>query len=88
MTPPQTTIVSGPGKRLALGGARFSFTSSEAGSTFECKIDGRKPTACKPPRGYSGLGAGKHTFEVWATDGAGNKPAAAARKSFRVPRPT
>jgi hypothetical protein len=82
---PQTAIISGPGKRLADGSARFAFRSSEQGSTFECKLDGKRTAHCKSPRVLKGLKPGRHTFRVWATDAAGNKDATPAKRSFRVP---
>jgi hypothetical protein len=82
---PQTTIAKGPGKQLDQGIAKFSFKSSEAGSTFQCKLDGRKPARCKSPKRYTGLRPGRHTFKVWATDRAGNKDQTPAKRGFRVP---
>jgi hypothetical protein len=76
----------GPGKKLANGKAKFSFTSSEAGSSFECKLDGKKTTRCRSPKTYSGLKPGHHTLSIWATDAAGNKDQSPAKRSFRVPR--
>ena len=84
-TPPQTKITKGPGKRLAKGRAKFSFASTEAGSTFRCKLDRGKVAACRSPRRYAGLDPGHHLFKVWATDGAGNKDQTPARRRFWVP---
>ena len=83
--PPQTKIAKGPGKALAKGKARFAFGSSEAGSTFLCKLDRRKPKSCRSPKTYSGLKPGKHVFRVWATDAAGNKDPTPAKRAFRIP---
>jgi hypothetical protein len=69
---PDTTITSGPPSSTASNGADFSFTSSEAGSFFECQLDGGGFTSCPSPRSYSGLADSAHTFEVRATDPAGN----------------
>jgi hypothetical protein len=82
---PETTIVKGPGAKLAKGKAKFGFSSSEAGSRFECKLDGRKVAACKSPKRYAGLEPGRHAFKAWATDAAGNKDPTPAKRSFRVP---
>lgn len=87
-TKPKATIKTGPGKKLAQGKARFTFKSSEAGSSFQCKLDAKKVTRCKSPRTYSGLEPGRHTFKVWAIDAAGNKAATPAKRRFRVPDPT
>jgi streptogramin lyase len=83
--PPQTTIAKGPGSKLAQGRARFSFRSSEPGSTFACKLDKRKPRPCRSPRAYTDLKPGRHLFKVWAIDKAGNKDPTPAKKRFRVP---
>jgi hypothetical protein len=84
-TPPQTKITKGPGKKLAQGKAKFSFTSSEPGSTFTCKLDKKKAARCRSPKTYSGLKPGRQTLSVWATDAAGNKDPTPAKRSFRVP---
>lgn len=85
VTPPETKILSGPGKKVAHGKAKFAFRSSEAGSHFECKLDKRKTRACTSPKRYTGLKPGRHVFKVWATDAAGNKDPAPAKRRFRVP---
>jgi len=84
-TTPATMIAKGPGKDLAAGKAKFSFRSSEAGSTFVCKLDKRKARPCKSPKTYTGLKPGRHLFRAWAVDKAGNKDPTPAKKRFRVP---
>src|SRR5262249_5620181 len=82
-TAPKATISNGPGKKLGQGIAKFSFKADEKGSTFRCKLDSKKKTKCTSPKTYRGLKPGKHSFKLWAIDGAGNesKP---AKRSFRV----
>lgn len=82
---PQTTIVKGPGAKLGKGKAKFSFKSSQNGSRFECKLDGRKAAKCKSPKRYTGLKPGKHVFKVWAISAGGKDPTPAKRR-FKVPR--
>lgn len=84
-TPPQTKIKSGPGKDLSQGKAKFVLSSSEPGSSFACKLDKKKAVPCRSPKSYSGLKPGHHTFQVWATDAAGNKDPTPAKRRFRVP---
>jgi large repetitive protein len=76
---PTTTITVGPPGNSGTGAASFSFVSSEAGSTFQCQLDGGAWTPCVSPQDYSGLGDGSHTFEVRATDPAGNVGAPASQ---------
>jgi hypothetical protein len=83
--PPQTTVVKGPGGKLGQGVARFSFKSSEAGSTFQCRLDSKKTAKCRSPKTYRKLKSGRHAFKVWATDRAGNKDPTPAKRGFRVP---
>lgn len=84
-TPPTTTITKGPGNKLAQAKAKFAFRANEPNSTFTCKLDKQKPKPCVSPKTYKGLKPGRHTFKVWATDAAGNKAMAPAKRTFKVP---
>ena len=81
---PDTTISAGPSGSMSLSTAEFSFSSSEAGSSFACSIDGGAYGACVSPKAYSGLAVGSHTFSVRATDAAGNTDATPASRSWTV----
>jgi CSLREA domain-containing protein len=83
-TPPQTTITKGPPRRTHKRAAKFKFTSSEAGSTFQCKLDRRPFKPCRSPKKYKGLKPGKHVFKVRATDAAGNTDPTPAVRKFTV----
>jgi hypothetical protein len=83
-TPPNTTIKSGPSGTITSTGANFSFTSSESGSSFQCKLDSDSWAGCTSPKGYSSLALGGHTFSVKATDGAGNTDASPATRSWTI----
>ncbi len=88
-TAPQTTIDSGPSGTIATGSASFSFSSTEAGSSFECKLDGPGAVtgsfgSCTSPKSYSNLADGVYTFSVRATDAANNTDATPATRSFTV----
>ena len=83
-TPPQTTIVSGPKKKTTKTKVVFEFSSSEAGSAFECAIDKNGFAACASPLKTKKLKPGKHTFSVRGTDAAGNADATPATQSFKV----
>lgn len=80
-TAPQTTIVK---KKIKGRTAKFRFISSEAGSTFQCKLDKKKFKPCPSPKKYKRLKPGKHVFEVRATDAAGNRDKTPATRRFRV----
>jgi Ca2+-binding RTX toxin-like protein len=80
---PETTITSVAVKR-AKHKATFGFASSEAGSTFLCKIDSGAFASCSSPKTYRHLTTGKHRFQVEAIDAAGNVDATPATKSFRI----
>lgn len=71
-TPPQTTISSYPPNPTASTSADFDFSSSEPGSTFECKLDRAPFSACTGPVSLAGLTRGKHSFRVRAADPVGN----------------
>jgi len=84
LTPPETTITSGPADPTSSTNASFQFSSSETGSTFECSLDGSAYEACASPKSYTGLAAGPHTFRVRATDAAGNVDASPPSASWRI----
>jgi Bacterial Ig-like domain/Chitobiase/beta-hexosaminidase C-terminal domain len=74
---PNTTIDSSP-PDPSTADVSFDFSSSEGGSSFECSLDSAAFTPCSSPQGYTGLATGTHTFEVQATDAAGNTDATPA----------
>jgi hypothetical protein len=81
---PETTISAGPANPTSSTAASFSFASTEPGSTFECRLDGAAFAACTSPQGYSSLSEGSHTFQVRATDPAGNVDPTAASYTWVV----
>ena len=83
-TAPETAIVSGPGTNSNSPAASFTFTSSEAASTFLCSLDSAGLTPCTPPKTYAGLGDGLHTFRVQAVDAAGNADATPASYAWTI----
>jgi hypothetical protein len=87
-TPPDTTITSGPSGSVTSTTATFQFTSTEAGSTFECRLDAGAFAACTSPKSYSALVLGTHAFEVRATDGAGNVDGTPATHTWTVVSPS
>ena len=84
ITPPDTTIDSGPAQgSVTSGSVAFGFSSTEPGSTFECSLDSTPFGGCASPASYS-LSSGPHTFEVRATDSDGNTDPSAASRSWTV----
>jgi len=74
---PITTIASSPLSPTNDTTATFGFFGSEPAS-FACRLDGGSFGSCASPQGYSGLAEGSHTFDVRATDAAGNTGPAAS----------
>ena len=75
-TAPETTINTKPAALTNITNASFGFNGSDpAGSgvaSFECRRDGGAWASCPPPKEYTGLVEGNHSFEVKAIDLAGN----------------
>jgi excalibur calcium-binding domain-containing protein len=85
VTPPNTMITAHPSGSTTSAGALFSFTSTEAGSTFTCTLDG-VGAVCTSPKTYSRLAVGSHTFTVAARDTAGNTDPTPASFSWAIGR--
>jgi len=83
-TPPETTIDSGPSGTISVADATFAFSSDETNSTFECSLDGAAYSTCTSPRSYAKLSNGSHTFDVRATDGAGNTDATPDKRNLSI----
>ncbi len=83
-SPPQTSIDSGPSGTVGSTSATFTFSSDEAGSSFECRLDAGSWESCTSPNTSSGLGTGAHTFAVRATDAAGNTDATPASRTWTI----
>ena len=81
---PDTSITSGPSGATNSSSASFSFTSSEVGSSFECRLDSGAWAACSSPKPLTGLSDGSHAFSVRATDAAGNTDASEATRTWTV----
>ena len=97
-TPPDTSITSrvdGNGAAVASGGSTvsgsiaftFDGTDNVEVAGFKCSLDGTAYAPCVSPVGYSALAVGSHTFQVLATDVAGNEDTSPATFTWGVITP-
>jgi len=82
---PETTITKSPKQKTSSRIAKFRFESSEADSSFECKVDKQDYRPCNTPF-LKGVGPGRHKFRVRATDAAGNADSTPAIETWKVRR--
>ncbi|HEX6116088.1 MAG TPA: hypothetical protein VFY99_03240, partial [Solirubrobacterales bacterium] len=86
-TAPDTAIGSGPAGTVATNDVTFTYAGVPVAdaASFECRLDSGDFAAC-PASGaeFADLPDGAHTFEVRATDAAGNTDATPAAASFSV----
>ena len=87
-TPPETSLTTAPSGDTESTDASFEFTSTEAGSSFACSLDGAAYGGCTSPATYSSLAVGPHTFDVIATDAAGNPDPTPAHAAWTIVPPT
>jgi Ca2+-binding RTX toxin-like protein len=87
--PPRTRITAHPPKLIETRRAKrrvvFRFASSEPGSRFRCKLDGKPFRPCASPRAYL-VRPGSHTLRIVAIDSAGNIDPTPVLFRFRVRR--
>ena len=88
---PPDTSVSGPEGVVTSSTVELSFSSTEARSTFECRLDGGAWGPCSAAglaasgsRSYADLSEGPHLFEVRASDDAGNQDVSPAARELVV----
>lgn len=84
--PPQTGAIKGPTQVRKGASARFTFTSSVSGSTFQCKLDSAAFKSCKSPYALATtkLAKGKHTLKVRAVQPTGNPDRTPSKATFGV----
>ena len=82
-TAPQTSIDAGPVGLTRNATPTYEF-SSEQGASFQCRVDAGSFAACTSPHTTATLADGAHTFEVRATDAAGNTDDTPASRSITV----
>lgn len=81
-TAPDTVFTSKPHKSVTKRRVTFKFVSTEAGSTFMCKLDRHAWRACTSPKRFR-VTIGRHRVQVRATDAAANTDPTPARYRFR-----
>src|SRR6185503_6124217 len=90
-TAPDTTIDSGPSGTVNSDSATFTFSSGESVS-YICFMDDEEIEDCGSPQTFNNLINGSHTFQVTATDTAGNNDPTPAIQTWTVdadiPTPT
>jgi len=85
---PTVTMSSGPanGSTSSERSASFNFAANESGASFSCQLDGGGFEGCGSPFTASSLTDAAHTFQVKATDRAGN-PGPTASRTWTVDGP-
>src|SRR5262249_24856071 len=82
-TPPDTSIGDGPPGPLSGHTATFTFAGGD-GTTFECRVDSAAYVPCASPYTTAALADGTHTFNLRATDAAGNTDTTPAEWDFTL----
>lgn len=83
LTPPETTILTGPPATTHARSATFTF-SADKPSAFACSLDGASWEPCRSGMTLSSLAFGSHTFRVLATDVDGTREREPASRSWTV----
>jgi large repetitive protein len=74
--PPPPPTIQGPPNPTNSTSASFTFSDSEAGVTFACRLDASGFPPCPNPSSYAGpLADGEHTLRARAVDAASNSSA-------------
>ena len=84
---PNTSIVIKPTDPSPDNSPSFTYSSTEANSTFKCKLDAEPSFTSCPAAGkdYAGpLSDAQHTFSVKATDPVGNEDQSAATSTWTI----
>lgn len=83
---PRTRITFAPAAKTRSRSPVFRFTDStgQAGTRFECKLDRKPWKACSSPLRLKRLSRGKHVLEVKGVNGAGSPEPAPVKRAFKV----
>jgi len=80
--PPKTKIKKAPDEKITKSKVKITFGANEPGSKFKCKLDKGKFKACHSPF-KAKVDPGKHKFQVFAIDDAGNADPTPAKVKFK-----
>ena len=83
---PNTKVTKKPKKRSPSRKARIKFTSTVAGSTFTCAVDGKAAKPCTSPY-KKRFKVGKHTVVITATSPVGIVDPTPTTVKFKVTKP-
>jgi hypothetical protein len=83
-TAPDTLLGLHPHKKTTNRRATFTFSSTELAGSFLCSVDGKPYKPCNSPFTSAKLKRGKHRFQVFARDSAGNQDPSAATFFWKV----
>jgi hypothetical protein len=83
---PDTQVTKKPKKRSAARKAKIKFSSTIAGSTFTCAVDGKPAQPCTSPFKQK-MKVGKHTVVITATSAVGIVDPIPAKVKFKVTKP-
>lgn len=91
-TAPETAVDSGPSGPTGDPAPALTFSATEPGATFECRLDGPGDATggygpCTSPRTLGPLTDGTYTFSVRATDAVGQVDATPATRTFALTVP-
>ena len=83
---PRTRITFGPAAKTRSRNPVFRFTDStgQPGTRFQCKLDRRRWRRCSSPLRLKRLGRGRHVLKVLATNAAGTVEPTTVRRAFKV----
>jgi hypothetical protein len=89
-TLPTVSITTAPSNPSGSTEASISFTATDSDgiASLECQLDGGAFEPCSSPVSYTGLGDGKHTVTVQATDNVGNTGSASHTWTIDTTLPT
>jgi hypothetical protein len=83
---PRTRITFAPASKTRSRSPVFRFTDStgQTGTTFQCKVDRKPWRRCSSPLRLKRLARGKHVLEIKATNAAGDMEPHSVKRAFKV----